>query len=565
MKYKNILTKFMTELSEDKDTIFIGQQVRFKGNPMTTTLINVPEIQKIELPIMEDAQMGISIGLSMTGKRVVTFYPRWDFLIIAANQLITHADNFKKMTNKDLHIIVRVGKGSEHPLDPGPQHKNNYSESFKLMSKSITYFDCKTNHDLQIAYKIASEKKGVYVITEYPELYDTNTTFNLLPNNDYEKRFLQEYPLVDYEICDINEVKSRIDENFFIIHYTTEGYLSVEILKKQTLPINDDIKEHIRNNKNLKILFLLSHECDTFLVTEIVNTFCEKELIPKNQIYVINDNSIMDEIKHHNIPNFKTFYPIPKSCSKTVTVKHPDFYFEKNKKHLFTLYNKELKTHRIAILAFMKKMDYLKFCDWSFLTAYKFRNSYNMNVLHEIFSPEEIESYKSEFEYLKSFDRKFTDYETQSTIDRASDQCGIPFYEIYSENPFKYSYFNIVTESQFLNENVIHITEKSIVPLYFSQIPIFLATKGHVSKLKEKYGFDLFEDIIDHSYDQEPDPQIRFQMVCNQIIKIVNDRDKFVNLYNLSDRRFRNNKSIVAEIKNHTEEVDYIRSIINNV
>ena len=124
--YKDALTKAMTDLANLDDTIFIGQQIVYAGNPMSTTLGNVPKEKMIEVPVMEETQMGMSLGLAITGKRVITFYPRWDFIVSAANQLINHVDKFELMTGKKLNIIIRLGKGSDKPLDPGHQHKGNY-------------------------------------------------------------------------------------------------------------------------------------------------------------------------------------------------------------------------------------------------------------------------------------------------------------------------------------------------------------------------------------------------------------------------------------------------------
>ena len=69
------------------------------------------------------------------GNRVVTFYPRWDFLICAANQLINHLDKLEVMSDGEWkpNVIVRVGKGSDKPLDPGHQHKADYTDSFEKM------------------------------------------------------------------------------------------------------------------------------------------------------------------------------------------------------------------------------------------------------------------------------------------------------------------------------------------------------------------------------------------------------------------------------------------------
>ena len=87
--YKDALTKSMDFLGEQPDTVFIGQQVLWHGNPMSTTIGDVPKDKIIELPVMEESQMGMSLGMAMAGNFVITFYPRWDFLICATNQKVS--------------------------------------------------------------------------------------------------------------------------------------------------------------------------------------------------------------------------------------------------------------------------------------------------------------------------------------------------------------------------------------------------------------------------------------------------------------------------------------------
>lgn len=58
----------------------------------------------------------------------------------------------------------------------------------------------------------------------------------------------------------------------------------------------------------------------------------------------------------------------------------------------------------------------------------------------------------------------------------------------------------IVNETNdFTNDN-IHLTEKSFKFFAWHQIPVFNASRNHVEEIR-KLGFDLFDDIIDHSYD----------------------------------------------------------------
>ena len=65
----------------------------FSGNAIFNTLTTVQK--KIELPVFEDTQMGISTGLAMNGFVPITCYPRFDFLIIVINQMVNHLDKMK--------------------------------------------------------------------------------------------------------------------------------------------------------------------------------------------------------------------------------------------------------------------------------------------------------------------------------------------------------------------------------------------------------------------------------------------------------------------------------------
>ena len=172
ISYKDKLTTAMTYLGEQDNTIFIGQQIVYAGNPMSTTLGNVSKDKMIEVPVMEETQMGMSLGLAITGKTVISFYPRWDFVISAANQLINHVDKYELMTGKKVNILIRVGKGANVPLDPGHQHKANYIEQFKTMCPNIQVHDLKTWQDVELSYNYVIKEGGIHIMAEYPELYN---------------------------------------------------------------------------------------------------------------------------------------------------------------------------------------------------------------------------------------------------------------------------------------------------------------------------------------------------------------------------------------------------------
>ena len=128
-KYKDELIRSMKYLSKDKRTIFLGQSVKYSGNAIFNTLKDVDDKKKIELPVFEDVQMGLSTGLALQGFIPITCYPRFDFLILAMNQLVNHLDKIRHMSFNEFkpRVIIRTSRLSckigppnekEWPVEP---------------------------------------------------------------------------------------------------------------------------------------------------------------------------------------------------------------------------------------------------------------------------------------------------------------------------------------------------------------------------------------------------------------------------------------------------------------
>jgi pyruvate/2-oxoglutarate/acetoin dehydrogenase E1 component len=133
--YQQELTRAMTYLGQDKRTIFLGQAVAFPGTAMTGTLIDVSKAKLIEFPVAEEMQLGASIGLALDGFVPITIYPRWNFLLLAINQLVGHLDKLKAMSQGGYQpkVIIRTGIGSQRPLHPQHQHIGDYTDAIQAM------------------------------------------------------------------------------------------------------------------------------------------------------------------------------------------------------------------------------------------------------------------------------------------------------------------------------------------------------------------------------------------------------------------------------------------------
>lgn len=176
MKYYEELCRAMDFLAQDPRVVFMGQAVAVKGTAMTTTMVNVPAEQKIELPVVEEMQMGLATGMALTGYIPVTVYPRWNFLLLAVNQLVNHLDKIKHMTRDGLqpNVIIRTGIGSERPLNPQCQHLGDFTEAFRLMLTNIEVIRLEEPEDIFPAYKKALERTDgkCTLLVEYGDFYN---------------------------------------------------------------------------------------------------------------------------------------------------------------------------------------------------------------------------------------------------------------------------------------------------------------------------------------------------------------------------------------------------------
>jgi pyruvate/2-oxoglutarate/acetoin dehydrogenase E1 component len=150
-------TKRAMEMLDRKGCIFIGQTVKYDGSPMYRSLIGIPNNSKIEMPVAEDMQMGISIGLALKGNIPVSIYPRIDFLLCAINQLVNHLDKVEEMSHGEFNagVIIRTQIGNTKPLHPGPQHTGNYYQALKKLCKNITVWKVNKAEDINRAYRFA--------------------------------------------------------------------------------------------------------------------------------------------------------------------------------------------------------------------------------------------------------------------------------------------------------------------------------------------------------------------------------------------------------------------------
>tara|TARA_Y100000591_G_C21664838_1_gene609743 strand:- start:149 stop:673 length:525 start_codon:yes stop_codon:yes gene_type:complete len=173
--YSKEIKKSMNYLAKQRNVIFIGQSVEYPGTFMSNTLTEVPKRKKIEMPVAEEMQLGITLGLAIEGYTPVSVIPRWNFMLYGMNQLVNHIDKFELMSDSKINnIIIRTGVGSKKPLNPQHQHIGNFSQEIKKMCKSINVISLQNSKSVLSEYKKAFRRKDkkITILVEYGDLYD---------------------------------------------------------------------------------------------------------------------------------------------------------------------------------------------------------------------------------------------------------------------------------------------------------------------------------------------------------------------------------------------------------
>lgn len=152
MTYFDELKRSMEWLATKQNTFFMGQAVGSPGTAMFNTLKDIDPGKRLELPVAEEMQMGMSTGLALEGFVPISVYPRWNFMLCAISGLVNHLDKYPILSEYRPKVIIRTGIGSVNPLDPQWQHKGDFTEAIQKMCKTVKVVRLDRAEDIYNAY-----------------------------------------------------------------------------------------------------------------------------------------------------------------------------------------------------------------------------------------------------------------------------------------------------------------------------------------------------------------------------------------------------------------------------
>ena len=112
-------------LASDPGVVVLGQGVDDPGSMFGTTKglhVTYGRTRVFDTPLSEEAMMGVSGGAAMNGLRPVYMHNRPDFILLAMNQLVTHAAKFHFMDNGQTTVPMVVWAAIGRGWGSGAQH-----------------------------------------------------------------------------------------------------------------------------------------------------------------------------------------------------------------------------------------------------------------------------------------------------------------------------------------------------------------------------------------------------------------------------------------------------------
>lgn len=403
---------------------------------------------------------------------------------------------------------------------------------------------------------------------DYSEICENSHYFdfgNFVETHLNNNSFIQDNRKIKINKCKIEEVKDNAKYFYVLCHVN----LTLNEMIKHRFPVHDKVISLIKQGKDVNVIFCKEHEPECKFGIERLSDEIKKLDLDESKFYVLNNNvntknqieNLSSKINSHKL-NF-----IEYSSTQVLTNLKNSFSYDRE--YIFMCRNKKPKHHRLCTLLWLSYRNILKNVNWSLITNDEMNRNSFIHFL-KLFTQDELNQIIKHARFINSI-FKYDVYENPRWFDSNGEfqhqEDFDPIFQIPEEvESYKNSYVNIVTESNFENiENIIHPTEKSFRPFFYYQIPIFVSSPNHVKYVKEKYGFDMFDDLVDHSYDEVTNDRERFQLAMEQI-KQLNTKSNidYYQYFRKNKHRFENNKKILLDKfkENRILDLDYFWNLI---
>ena len=214
-----------------------------------------------------------------------------------------------------------------------------------------------------------------------------------------------------------------------------------------------------------------------------------------------------------------------------------------NSNKTFICLNRHPRQHRINLVSYLLGLNLEQFGTISFRDT-DFQNVTFMNRTSWPFSDQQIETIKP---ILFQGYNKIRNLNLDALIEKVDQiynkQPGnidnVTNFDLNLRNVYQDHFVEIVSETLF-NTPTVGVSEKFLNSVYGYVFPIVIGAPGVIQVLSN-FGFDMFEDVIDQSYDNISDPFDRLCAAIDLNKHLLTDHKKIKQLWTANQDRFNNN------------------------
>ena len=364
---------------------------------------------------------------------------------------------------------------------------------FPVIDKSYTVADLYMGFDND-EYVVEEDTSFLYVVAPYG---GASATFGYEGTYNENKSF---FHFISKNA--INLVK-EIPNVYIFVNYASEGTVDLnwykiihQDAKKFGVPLN-------------KIIFCISDYFIDMNYNLAKKIYGIKDVENINLLYL--SWSLHDKAKEmleiHN--GGKTeFNQYKNECS---VVKQSDIDLGKIRNKKFLMYNRRLRPHRLYSVIHFDKINILD----QFLLSYDITSMQMYDM-----SPDNVEMHIEDKEHQKELIKHFYKLKKENpkqTIDY-EDLENVWGFNFENKEPYLDSYIHITSETNFF-EIGGYFSEKTWKPIGHLQPFIFMGPANGLKEMK-KLGFKTFSPYICEDYDNELDPEKRFNLIIDEIERL---------------------------------------------
>lgn len=248
-----------------------------------------------------------------------------------------------------------------------------------------------------------------------------------------------------------------------------------------------------------EIIFVQDHHYDEeqrcFPIKQLLeNSVCN----PKDHVlifdHILHHDDILKDYQHICFPSF-----LSKENAEFIN-QHISLDWT-NKTHIFNFMINKPRPHRNLLLELIKKFN---------LTNYSYSLAWQVNKINDI----PVTKYLFGSEVIM-----------EQGVSNGRLRNSTTYQQLLQKTVFEPSYISLITEPSFYERETI-ITEKTLMAIYGGTLPIWVGG-WRIPDYMRSVGFDIFDDIIDHSYQDLTDPIDRCYNAIQQNIDLLKTWNSF--------------------------------------